>query len=370
MSNNSIKPNKLKIRNSKFILGETVEQLSKLDTNSVDMAFCDPPYYLQLSKTLYRPDQTRVSGVDDKWDQFKSYEDYDNFSKKWLLHIKRILKPNATIWVIGTYHNIYRIGYLMQNFNFWILNDLTWIKTNPMPNFKGTRFTNAHENLIWASKSKDSKYTFNYKTMKLMNNNKQMRSDWLLNVCSGKERLKDKNNIKLHNAQKPEQLLERIVLASTRVGDLVLDPFFGTGTTGVVCKRLGRKFIGIERKSSYLVAAKERILKIKRLQSKNLENVTSDFREKRIAFSNLLKKGLIKPGNSLYDSRKKIRATVLSNGSLKFKNDTGSIHKIGAIVQKKHACNGWDFWYVHHNKKLISINEHRSHLRQEILEKE
>ena len=361
---------KTKIRNSKFILGDTISELEKIDSSSIDMAFCDPPYYLQLSKKLYRPDQSAVSGVDDNWDKFSSYEEYDNFSKKWLHHIKRVLKSDATVWVIGTYHNIYRIGYLLQNMNFWILNDLIWRKTNPMPNFKGTRFTNAHENLIWASKSKKSKYTFNYQTMKYLNNNKQMRSDWLINVCGGRERLKDKNNDKVHNAQKPEELLERIVLSSTKVSDIVLDPFFGTGTTGVVCKKLGRKFIGIERNPYYLNEAKTRILKVKKVQTKNIEKTSYDVQEKRIAFSYLLEKGIIKPGNKLYDAKKIVKATVLQNGSLKFKKNTGSIHKIGAIVQNKHACNGWNFWYIQHKNRLISINEHRTYLREEIKEKE
>ena len=360
----------LKIRNSKFILGETLEQLKKIDSASIDMAFCDPPYYLQLSKKLYRPDQSAVEGVDDNWDKFSSYSEYDEFSHKWLLQVRRVLKSNATIWVIGTYHNIYRLGYLIQNMNFWILNDITWRKTNPMPNFKGTRFTNAHENLIWASKSKESKYTFNYRTMKELNDNKQMRSDWLINVCSGKERLRDNNNNKVHNAQKPERLLERIILSSTKVGDLVLDPFFGTGTTGVVCKKLGRKFIGIERNAYYLSAAKERILKVKSIKSKNLASSTSDVNKRRVAFSKLLKRGFIKPGNKLYDAEKKFEATILSDGSLKFKKNKGSIHKIGAIVQKKPACNGWDFWYAHYDKKLVSINEYRNYLRDEILDRE
>ncbi len=359
-----------KIRNSKFILGDTLEELRKIESSSVDMVFCDPPYYLQLSKKLYRPDQSAVSGVDDKWDKFSSYEEYDAFCRNWLFNIKRILKKDATVWVIGTYHNIYRLGYLLQNLNFWILNDLTWRKTNPMPNFKGTRFTNAHETLIWAAKSKDSKYTFNYKTMKSLNNNKQMRSDWLINVCGGKERLKDKNNNKVHNAQKPQELLERVILSSTKAGDLVLDPFFGTGTTGAMCKKLGRKFIGIEKNPYYLSAAKERILKVKRITSKKLLTNTSDIQKKRIAFSKLLKKGLVKPGNKLYDAGKRIQATVQSDGSLKFKKNTGSIHKIGALAQNKLACNGWDFWYVNYNNKLISINEHRNYLRDESLEKE
>ena len=235
------------------------------------MVFSDPPYNLQLSKTLYRPDATKVSGVNDEWDKFNNFEDYDIFTRTWLSEVKRILKPDGCLWVIGSYHNIYRIGYILQNLNFWILNDIIWRKTNPMPNFKGTRFTNAHETLIWAANSKCSKYTFNYQTMKQLNNNKQMRSDdWLINICSGQERLKDINKQKIHNTQKPEELLLRVILSSTKPGDLVLDPFFGTGTTGVICKKLGRKFIGIEKNATYIKEAKKRILKVKRIKSEEI----------------------------------------------------------------------------------------------------
>ena len=260
------------ISSSKYILGDSLIELKKLKDHSVDMVFCDPPYNLQLSKTLYRPDATKVSGVNDDWDKFNNFQDYDIFTKKWLSEIKRVLKPDGCLWVIGSYHNIYRIGYILQNLNFWILNDIIWRKTNPMPNFKGTRFTNAHETLIWAANSKSSKYTFNYQTMKQLNENKQMRSDdWLINICSGRERLKDIKNQKLHNTQKPEELLLRVVLSSTKPGDLVLDPFFGTGTTGVVCKKLGRKFIGIEKSATYLKEAKKRILKVKKIKSTEIK---------------------------------------------------------------------------------------------------
>ena len=260
------------ISSSKYILGDSPIELKKFKDHSIDMVFCDPPYNLQLSKTLYRPDATKVSGVNDDWDKFNNFQDYDIFTKKWLSEIKRVLKPDGCLWVIGSYHNIYRIGYILQNLNFWILNDIIWRKTNPMPNFKGTRFTNAHETLIWAANSKSSKYTFNYQTMKQLNDNKQMRSDdWLINICSGKERLKDAKNQKLHNTQKPEELLLRVVLSSTKPGDVVLDPFFGTGTTGGVCKKLGRKFIGIEKSATYLKEAKKRILKVKKIKSTEIK---------------------------------------------------------------------------------------------------
>tara|TARA_A100001015_G_scaffold308607_1_gene406528 strand:- start:633 stop:1490 length:858 start_codon:yes stop_codon:yes gene_type:complete len=273
--------NIIPISSSKYILGDSLKELKKLKDHSVDMVFSDPPYNLQLSKTLYRPDATKVSGVNDDWDKFNSFQDYDIFTKSWLSEIKRILKPDGCLWVIGSYHNIYRIGYSLQNLNFWILNDIIWRKTNPMPNFKGTRFTNAHETLIWAANSKCSKYTFNYQTMKQLNANKQMRSDdWLINICSGKERLKDINNQKLHNTQKPEELLLRIVLSSTKPGDIVLDPFFGTGTTGVICKKLGRKFIGIEKNATYIKEAKKRILKVKKVKSEKIELINKTLSKK------------------------------------------------------------------------------------------
>ena len=266
------KKKSLPILSSKYILGNTLEELEKIKDQSVDMVFSDPPYNLQLSKKLYRPDLTVVSGVNDNWDKFNNFKDYDTFTEKWLTETKRILKPDGCLWVIGSYHNIFRIGYVLQNLQFWILNDVIWRKTNPMPNFKGTRFTNAHETLIWAANCKSSKYTFNYQTMKKLNGNKQMRSDdWLINICSGKERLKDINKQKIHNTQKPEELLMRIILSSTEPGDIVLDPFFGTGTTGAVCKKLGRKFIGIEKNATYLKEAKKRILKIKKIKTEEIK---------------------------------------------------------------------------------------------------
>tara|TARA_B100001939_G_scaffold114612_1_gene99106 strand:+ start:219 stop:1322 length:1104 start_codon:yes stop_codon:yes gene_type:complete len=361
---------KLKIRNSKFILGNSLEELQYLETDSVDMIFCDPPYFLQLTKELRRPDMSVVEGVKETWDKFSSYKEYDEFANLWLTECKRVLKRNGTIWLIGTYHNIYRLGYLLQNLNFWILNDIIWNKKNPLPNFMGTRFTNAHEIMIWATKSKDSKYTFNYHTMKKMNNDKQMRSDWSLKVCQGKERLKNSDNKTLHSTQKPEELLYRIILASTKKGDIVLDPFFGTGTTGAVCKKLGRKFIGIDSNPIYMHAAKKRIMKISPIDTSNIEGVPDANTSKKIPFYNLLKKGLINPGEKIFNSKENIRATVLSNGNLKFKKLEGSIHKIGAFVQNKPSCNGWTYWFVRKNNKLISINVHRDFLREDTSSKE
>ena len=279
---------RLSLLNSKYILGDTLEELKKIKDQSVDMVFSDPPYNLQLSKKLYRPDLTVVSGVSDNWDKFNNFKDYDTFTEKWLTETKRILKPDGCLWVIGSYHNIFRIGYVLQNLQFWILNDIIWRKTNPMPNFKGTRFTNAHETLIWAANSKSSKYTFNYQTMKKLNGNKQMRSDdWLINICSGKERLKDINKQKIHNTQKPEELLMRIILSSTSPGDIVLDPFFGTGTTGAVCKKLGRRFIGIEKNATYLKEAKKRILKIKKIKNEDIKIINKKISNK-ISISKML----------------------------------------------------------------------------------
>ncbi len=356
--------NKVVIRNSKFILGNSLIELKKLSSSSIDMIFCDPPYFLQLSKELYRPDMTVVKGVSDAWDKFSSFEEYDNFTKTWLKECKRILKENGTIWLIGTYHNIYRLGYYLQNLNFWILNDIIWNKVNPLPNFRGTRFTNAHEIIIWASKSKKSKYTFNYHAMKKINNDKQMRSDWNLKVCQGNERLKNNLNKTLHSTQKPEELLERIILSSTKPGDFVLDPFFGTGTTGVVCKKYSRRFIGIEKNLEYMKAAKKRIMSTTPVNKANLQDYDNFKYLSKVPFKDLLKNGLINPGEKIFNSKENIRATILANGNLRFKDKEGSIHKIGAYVQNKSACNGWTYWFVKHENKKISINDHRNSLRE------
>ena len=265
-------PENTAVNSDNIICGETIEELKNLPDNSVDLVFADPPYNLQLDQNLYRPNNSKVDAVDDEWDQFESFEEYDKFSHAWLKEAQRVLKPTGTIWVIGSYHNIFRIGYIMQNLGYWILNDVIWQKANPMPNFRGKRFTNAHETLIWASKDKNSKkYTFNYDAMKSLNENMQMRSDWYLPICSGHERLKNDEGKKLHPTQKPEGLLHRIIISSTNKGEVILDPFFGTGTTGVVCKKLGRKFIGIEKSATYIKEAKKRILKVKKIKSTEIK---------------------------------------------------------------------------------------------------
>ena len=347
----------------KLIIGDCIEEMSKIKDQSVDMIFADPPYNLQLSKSLLRPDQTNVKGVNHSWDKFNSFEAYDEFTKKWLYQCKRILKDDGTIWVIGSYHNIYRVGAIIQNLGFWILNDIIWNKTNPMPNFKGNRFTNAHETIIWASKSKKSKYTFNYKAMKVANDDKQMRSDWSLPICSGNERVK-KLGKTLHPTQKPESLLHRIIISSTKKNDKILDPFLGTGSTGVVAKRLNRKFIGIEKNKEYMKYAKNRIKKTKILKDKDLVITKNLKTEVKVPFGNLLNNGMLKIGSKLHDINKKHKATIRADGSLLTDNKVeGSIHTVGAILQGHNACNGWQFWHYEKNGKLVSINKLREEIR-------
>ena len=347
----------------KLIIGDCINEMSKIKDQSVDMIFADPPYNLQLSKSLLRPDQTNVKGVNHSWDKFNSFEAYDEFTKKWLYQCKRILKDDGTIWVIGSYHNIYRVGAIIQNLGFWILNDIIWNKTNPMPNFKGNRFTNAHETIIWASKSKKSKYTFNYKAMKVSNDDKQMRSDWSLPICSGNERIK-KLGKTLHPTQKPEFLLHRIIISSTKKNGKILDPFLGTGTTGVVAKRLGRKFIGIENNKEYMRYAKHRIKETKILNEEELVVTKNLKTEVKVPFGNLLESGMLKIGSKLHDINKKHKAIIRADGSLLTdKKVEGSIHTVGAILQGHNACNGWQYWYYEKNGKLESINTLREEIR-------
>ena len=347
----------------KLITGDCIIEMSKIKDQSVDMIFADPPYNLQLSKSLLRPDQTNVKGVNHSWDKFNSFEAYDKFTKEWLYQCKRILKDDGTIWVIGSYHNIYRVGAIIQNLGFWILNDIIWNKTNPMPNFKGNRFTNAHETIIWASKSKKSKYNFNYKAMKVSNDDKQMRSDWSLPICSGNERIK-KLGKTLHPTQKPEFLLHRIIISSTKKNDKILDPFLGTGTTGVVAKRLGRKFIGIENNKEYMRYAKHRIKETKILNEEELVITKNLKTEVKVPFGNLLESGMLKIGSKLHDINKKHKAIIRADGSLLTdKKVEGSIHTLGAILQGHNACNGWQYWYYEKNGKLESINTLREEIR-------
>ena len=350
----------------RILVGDCITELKKIPTGSVDLVFADPPYNLQLSGGLTRPDQSKVDAVDDHWDQFESFEAYDRFTKGWLGECRRVLKPDGALWVIGSYHNIFRVGTILQDMGFWILNDVVWRKTNPMPNFRGRRFTNAHETLIWASRDANAKYTFNSEAMKVFNDDLQMRSDWTLSLCTGAERLKNADGDKLHPTQKPEALLHRVLLSTTRPGDTVLDPFFGTGTTGAAAKQLGRHFIGIEREEDYAEAALARIDAVKRLPQEALQVTTSKRAEPRIPFGSLIERGLVKAGDMLFDPSTRVAARVRADGSIAIKDASGSIHKIGAHVQGAEACNGWTFWHVKKGPNLVPIDMLRQQLRAEM----
>jgi len=352
----------------KVLSGDCIEVLRGLPDGSVDMVFADPPYNLQLKSDLTRPDNSRVDGVDDDWDQFDSFAAYDQFTRDWLTECRRVLKDDGTLWVIGSYHNIFRVGAILQDLGFWMLNDVIWRKSNPMPNFRGTRFTNAHETLIWCAKSEDQKkYTFNYDALKVMNDDIQMRSDWLIPICNGGERLK-RGDAKAHPTQKPEALLHRILIASSKPGDLILDPFFGTGTTGVVAKQLGRHYLGIEQDRSYVELAMKRLKATRRLPDDALTVMTSKRDEPRVPFGEVVARGLLRPGVTLSDARGRYRAKVRADGSLACSNATGSIHRIGAKVQNATACNGWTFWHFEHKGELVPIDVLRQKLRQEMVQ--
>lgn len=340
-----------------IVQGDCVELLKSLPDNSVDLIFADPPYNLQLNGELYRPNQTKVDAVDDEWDKFESNKAYDNFTTAWLCECRRVLKKTGSIWVIGTYHNIFRVGAIMQDLNFWLLNDIVWVKTNPMPNFKGTRFNNAHETLIWASKSKASNYTFHYHAMKVMNDDLQMRSDWLIPICQGEERIKVDGQ-KAHSTQKPEELLYRVILSTSNVGDVVLDPFSGSGTTAAVAKRLGRKFLAFEREEFYISVANERLSKITPIEEPLLEYKVEK-KKPKVPFGNLIEKGFVAVGEKLYSKDEKNSAVVLADASLENNGTVGSIHKLSAIILNKEANNGWAFWYVKRNDGLVSIDQLR-----------
>ena len=346
-------------------VGDCLKQLALLPDASVDLVFADPPYNLQLEGALSRPDHSLVDAVDDDWDKFASFADYDAFTRAWLQECRRVMKPEATLWVIGSYHNIFRVGVAMQDLGFWVLNDIVWRKANPMPNFRGRRFTNAHETLIWASRSQHVKnYTFHYEALKAGNEDVQMRSDWFIPLCTGSERLKDGAGRKAHPTQKPEGLLARVMLASSNSGDVVLDPFFGTGTTGAVAKRLGRHFIGIERDPDYAKIAAERIAQIETLADPVLALGPTRRSEPRVPFASLIEAGLIMPGDILWDAKRRYQAMVRPDGALAYEQIIGSIHKIGALAQGLPACNGWTFWYVEREGELQLIDELRRDMRQ------
>jgi site-specific DNA-methyltransferase (adenine-specific)/modification methylase len=349
---------------NKIVNGNSLDIIKTIPNKTFDLVFADPPYNLQIGEKLKRPDDSKVNGVSDKWDQFKSFADYDKFCLEWLNECKRVLKDNGSIWVIGTYHNIFRLGYHIQNIGYWMLNDVIWGKNNPMPNFKGTRFTNAHETLIWASKNKKSKYTFNYQSLKCLNDDLQMRSDWKFPICSGKERLK-KNGKKVHSTQKPEALLHRIILATTNKDDTILDPFLGTGTTAVVAKKLGRKYFGIEKNKKYFDAANERINKTKVIEENYLDTLKNNKSKPRVPFGSLVELGIIKPGTNIFDQKKKINAKIMADGSIKHSSGEGSIHKVAAKILGTESCNGWTYWYCNINGSIKPIDN----LRQRFLSK-
>jgi modification methylase len=349
---------------NKIVHGDSLKELRKIPSKSFDLVFADPPYNMQIGESLHRPDSSKVKGVNDKWDKFESFKHYDDFSKLWLTECKRILKDNGSIWVIGSYHNIFRLGYHLQNLEYWLLNDVIWRKNNPMPNFKGTRFTNAHETLIWASKSKKSKYTFNYQSLKCLNDDLQMRSDWMLPICNGKERLK-KNGKKVHSTQKPESLLHRIILATTNKGDAVLDPFLGTGTAAVVAKKLGRNYFGIEKDKKYFKAANVRISETYAIEESNLDTLENNKSKPRVPFGSLVELGIIKPGTRIFDQKKKINAKIMIDGSIKHKETAGSIHKIAAKIMGTESYNGWTYWYCNIEGSIVPIDN----LRQKFLNK-
>ena len=352
---------------NQILKGDCVAALAKLPSQSVDVIFADPPYNLQLEGALHRPDQTLVDAVDDAWDQFESFAAYDAFTRAWLLACRRVLKPNGTIWVIGSYHNIFRVGTALQDLGFWMLNDIIWRKTNPMPNFRGRRFQNAHETLIWASRDqKAKKYTFNYEAMKAANDDVQMRSDWLFPICTGAERLKDDNGRKVHPTQKPEALLARIIMSSSKPGDVILDPFFGSGTTGAVAKRLGRDFVGIEREQSYIDAALARIAEVEPLKKPELAILSGKRAEPRIAFNSLIEAGLLQPGAVLYDKKKQNSAIVRADGTIVTGGEAGSIHMMGRKVQGSESCNGWTFWHYEDAGELKLIDELRIIIREQM----
>ena len=349
------------------IEGDCIQAMRDLPEGCADLVFADPPYNLQLKNELRRPDNSKVDAVDDSWDQFGSFADYDRFTREWLAAARHVLKDSGALWVIGSYHNIFRVGAILQDLGFWILNDVVWRKTNPMPNFRGRRFTNAHETMIWAAKSAKQAYTFNYEAMKALNDDLQMRSDWTLPICSGNERLKDEEGGKAHSTQKPESLLHRVIVSSTKPGDVVLDPFFGSGTTGAVAKRLGRQFIGIERDSDYVKVARKRIASVVQAEDDAIEVTRSKRAEPRIPFGWVVERGLLPPGTVLRGNQKHQTAKVRADGTLVCADATGSIHRIGAHVQGLDACNGWTFWQYEDNGKLFPIDYLRQRLRADLV---
>lgn len=351
-----------------IIAGDCIEVMNSLPEASVDLIFADPPYNLQLKGDLHRPDNSQVDAVDDAWDQFASFAAYDKFTQDWLKAARRLLKPNGAIWVIGSYHNIFRVGAALQDAGYWILNDVIWRKSNPMPNFRGKRLTNAHETMVWASKSEGAKYTFNYEALKSLNDGVQMRSDWVLPLCTGHERLKDDKGDKAHPTQKPESLLHRVLVGSTNPGDVILDPFFGTGTTGAVAKMLGRDYIGIEREAAYRVVAEKRLANIRKFDRDALQVSTSKRAEPRVPFGQLIERGMLRPGEVLTSVNGKA-AKVRADGTLVADGVNGSIHQIGAHLEGAPSCNGWTYWCFKREGKVVPIDVLRQQIRSEMEER-
>lgn len=353
-------------KSNKILLGDCIQIMRDLPAGSVDAIFADPPYNLQLAGELHRPNNTRVDGVDEDWDRFDSFAAYDRFTRDWLSAARHALKDDGTIWVIGSYHNIYRVGAILQDLGFWTLNDIVWVKTNPMPNFRGRRFTNAHETMLWCAKSRDSRYTFNYEAMKALNEDLQMRSDWMLPLCTGHERIKGEDGAKAHPTQKPETLLYRAILASTNLGDLILDPFFGTGTTGAVAKKLDRRYLGIEREERYVEVARKRIEKIRATAEPTLFETPSKRRQPRVPFGWLVERGLLEAGDILISPCRRYTAKVRADGTIISADHRGSIHQVGAAVQHQQSCNGWTFWCRDVEGKAVPIDNLRQKLRAEL----
>jgi len=352
------------LRKDRIIVGDCVRAMEQMPEKSVDLIFADPPYNMQLGGELRRPDNSKVDAVTQEWDQIGSFDNYDLFTWNWLEAAKRVLKDDGAIWVMGSYHNIYRVGGILQDAGFWFMNDVIWRKSNPMPNFKGTRFTNAHETLLWCLKSKDQKkYTFNYKAMKMLNDEVQMRSDWNLPICSGHERIKDEDGVKAHPTQKPQSLLHRVLLATTNPGDVVLDPFFGTGTTGAVAKMLGRHYIGIEQDRGYAKVARERIAKVNFAAPEDLHVTQSARALPRVPFGSVVEAGLLQAGDKLFCPKQQRIAKVRADGSISTGKDNGSIHQVGAAVQHAPACNGWTFWHFRTDKGYAPIDVLRQQIR-------
>jgi modification methylase len=349
-----------------IIGGDCIEIMNDLPEASVDLIFADPPYNLQLKGDLHRPDNSQVDAVDDAWDQFASFKAYDAFTTSWLRAARRLLKPTGAIWVIGSYHNIFRVGAALQNEGFWILNDVVWRKSNPMPNFRGKRLTNAHETMIWASRNEGGKYTFNYEALKALNDGIQMRSDWVLPICTGHERLKTETGEKAHPTQKPESLLHRVLVGTTRPGDVVLDPFFGTGTTGAVAKMLGRDYIGIEREPAYRAVAEARLARIRRFDREALEVSSSKRAEPRVPFGQLIERGMLRPGEELYSMNQRHKAKVRADGTLIGGDVKGSIHQVGAALEGAPSCNGWTYWCIKRDGKHVPIDIFRQQIRAEM----